>query len=293
MYLFTRTTGSSSQTSTPAKSPLPCSPILASSSQQQMTTSSSVFPIPSTSTKSPSADPSTTIPPVLSALSKPEVQSTSRKPQTVDSGISVNMDDVLNSSVTIEKEKLPSDSSTPKPKKQNASVGVNMDEEEELAKAEAMKSAAAAVAQLTPLEGLTINHVNMSVSMGRANLVAPTQDQVGVVGGDPINITVNVMDGNGGQVVDTTSGGTGGEGQMELATGIGMQVGRGVAISSPHRIAMDSGGMCYATASISQPLTTFANGNGQEQQHAVMDAGGILQGWLCVRVCVCAYYRCR
>lgn len=237
--------------------------------------------------KSPS-ELSTTNP---SSLSKSESQESTQKtptvPQTVDSGITVNMDDVLTtSSSAIER---PSNSSTPKPTKQNASVGVNMDEEEELAE-EAMKSAAAT--HLTPLEGLTINHTNLSVSVGGAHLVAQAPDQMtGSGGGDSINIIsdgqVVVGSGGGGGQMGTIDDGANMGTQVDITTGINtmqMPVGRGAA--NGHSIAMDSSGMCYATASISQPLTTFANGSGHQQQ-SVMGAGGMMQGELYLHEYLC------
>ena len=167
------------------------------------------------------------------------------------------MDDVLNSSASVEQ----SDSGTPKPTKQNASVGVNMDEEE-------LVEEAMSATHLTPLEGLAIDHSNLTVSM-----VVPTNNQLGGSGG--------IM--SGGHMVDSGQLGTvgGGDGQVDITGGINVQIGRG---SNPHHIAMDSSGMCYATASMSQPLTTVTNG-----QHQEMGAGGMMQGETMCSTCTCTY----
>ncbi len=211
---------------------------------------------------------------------------------TVDSGITVNMDDVLNTPASIKQ----SDSGTPKPTKQNASVGVNMDEEECLTEG---GRATMSASHLTPLG------MNQTVSVGDTQLIVPTTNQLG---GDPDSIggivsasssgaggQMTVGGGGGGQMtvgsdqlgtigisggqVDVTGGGGGGggDGGIDMQQ---MQVGRGVASANPpqHNIAMDSSGMCYATASISQPLTTFVNGQQQQQQQMIPGAGTMIQG---------------
>jgi hypothetical protein len=208
---------------------------------------------------------------------------------TVDSGITVNMDDVLNTPASIKQ----SDSGTPKPTKQNASVGVNMDEEEGLTEG---GGAAMSASHLTPLG------MNQTVSVGDTQLIVPTTNQLG---GEADSIGGIVSASSGGTGGQMTVGGGGGGGQMTVGSdqlgtigvsggqvditggggdgGIGMQqvqVGRGAASANPpHHIAMDSSGMCYATASISQPLTTFVNGQQQQQQQQMMPgAGAMIQG---------------
>ena len=135
-----------------------------------------------------------------------------------------------------------------------------MDEEEELAEQAAMTSAT----HLTPLGDM--NQDSLTISMGGANLDAQSG-------------AINMMSGSGEMVggattqlggMDSTSGG-----QLDSGAGLGVQVARGG--DTPHHVAMDSSGMCYATASMSQPLTTFTNGNGQQQ---VMGDSGMMQGGL-------------
>ena len=187
------------------------------------------------------------------------------------------MDDVLNTPASIKQ----SDSGTPKPMKQNASVGVNMDEEEGLTGGGAMSAS-----HLTPLG------VNQAVSMGDSQLIVPANNQLG---GGGVSVSIMSASGGGGQMVMGTGGqmvvgsGVGGDqvgaisasgGQIDVTGGMQqVQVGRGaVAVppNNPHHIAMDSSGMCYATASISQPLTTFVNG--QQQQEVMPGVSAMIQG---------------
>lgn len=207
---------------------------------------------------------------LTAALLKSELGT--RQKSTVDSGITVNMDDVLNTPASIKQ----SDSGTPKPMKQNASVGVNMDEEEGLTKGGAMSAT-----HLTPLG------MSQTVSVGDAQLIVSTTNQLG--GEDSVNI-MNTGTGAGGQMTvgdgscNNQLGTIGvGSGQIDISGGgggIGMQVqvARGGPSANPHHIAMDSSGMCYATASISQPLTTSVNGQQQQQQQVMPGAGGMIQG---------------
>ena len=184
------------------------------------------------------------------------------------------MDDVLNPPASMKK----SDSGTPKPMKQNASVGVNMDEEEGLTGGGAMNAT-----HLTPLG------IDQTVSVGNTHLIVTSTGQLGRedsvnimsagVGGDSVG---NQIVGSGGQMVVSNQLGTidVGGGHMDVTGGGGggamqVQVGRGGGANT-HHIAMDSSGMCYATASMSQPLTTFVNG---QQQHQVLPgAGGMMPG---------------
>ena len=195
------------------------------------------------------------------------------------------MDDVLNTPASIKQ----SDSGTPKPTKQNASVGVNMDEEEGLTEG---GGATMSATHLTPLG------MNQTVSVGDTQLIVPTTTRLGVEdsiggiasassGGPGGQMVVGSGGGqidqlgsigvSGGQVDVTGGGGGGGEGGIGMQQ---MQVGRGGASANlpHHSIAMDSSGMCYATASISQPLTTFVNGQQQQQQQMIPGAGAMIQG---------------
>ena len=183
------------------------------------------------------------------------------------------MDDVLNTPASIKQ----SDSGTPKPTKQNASVGVNMDEEEGLTEG---GGAAMNASHLTPLG------MNQTVSVGDTQLIVPTTTRLGgedSIGGGQID-QLGTIGVSGGQV-DVTGGGGGGVGGGEGGIGMQqMQVARGGASANPphHSIAMDSSGMCYATASMSQPLTTFVNGQQQQQQQQqqqmIPGAGAMIQG---------------